>query len=482
MIAPGTATEFSVIISLVDHRDKAEECVLSFTRGQDFAPERFEIIVVSDGTEPGIDKRVQEMLREQDRFLVEPTRNEYRLFNRGAEIATGEVLVIVESHCVAESDFLKHFGEAFQKSELQAARGTSIGVASDALEEYEKAVFEESFSRGLKETEWNRVLIHCFAIRKRVYEEIGGFEERWENFGPWVLGARLHQVGTTIELVEHAKVRHFYMGGRDELRDFITRFTRSEWNYWAEGDRELRDRYFPEIPDWNSQSAVGGILTKSLFLKLSGLRSIRQAFTVQSRRMFLLVMKRARDRLFTNAAKNERRLIRESDSAWMKAVVSSSRNDFLEFWEACVRLGRFQAKFKSEKLHSQKLNLDEPFSVDRFSPLALYGWYSSETGNGGTKFSWCEPLCGIRVCIPMGVKRVLIEMETDIPNATQCRMVFADEVSWAQIRSLNPMVLEFRFPDRSVSEGWLTFVCPGFTDANENRILGMSAKTMTLSG
>ena len=218
MIDSAEAPGISIIVSLVDHRDEALPCINSLVNDQNASADDFEVIVVSDGSEPDMDQSIRGELRDHDLFLVEPSSNEYRLFNRGAREAKGDVVLVIESHCIAEHDFVSHFLRAFENPEVQALRCTTVGMADGKLKEFERDVFETSFERGLAQTEWNRVLIHGFAMRRSLYEEMDGFREKSENFGPWELGARLHQRGVIIDCLREARVLHRYMGYKEELR------------------------------------------------------------------------------------------------------------------------------------------------------------------------------------------------------------------------------------------------------------------------
>jgi len=71
--------EVSVIIPLLDHRGLAIECVESWVREQTYPRECFEVIVVTDGSDPALDLRVKALLERQDRMIKHATTNLFLL-------------------------------------------------------------------------------------------------------------------------------------------------------------------------------------------------------------------------------------------------------------------------------------------------------------------------------------------------------------------------------------------------------------------
>ncbi len=60
--------QISVIIPLFDARIGEEDCVGSWVNQDDFAAEKYEILVISDGESPEMEERIRSVLRPGDRI------------------------------------------------------------------------------------------------------------------------------------------------------------------------------------------------------------------------------------------------------------------------------------------------------------------------------------------------------------------------------------------------------------------------------
>jgi hypothetical protein len=99
--------EVSVILPMPDHRGYAERAVTSWTEGQTFARDRYEVIVASDGADAALDERVEPLLGPADRAIREDGATEIELYDKAARAARGRLLVFTEPHCIAEPDFIE---------------------------------------------------------------------------------------------------------------------------------------------------------------------------------------------------------------------------------------------------------------------------------------------------------------------------------------------------------------------------------------
>ena len=66
----------SVTTTLQFPREDPLECLQSWTTGQDLSSEDTELIVISNGSRPRLEKEVLTILREQDQFVTLETDNE----------------------------------------------------------------------------------------------------------------------------------------------------------------------------------------------------------------------------------------------------------------------------------------------------------------------------------------------------------------------------------------------------------------------
>jgi predicted dehydrogenase len=85
--------EASVILPLPDHRGYATKAVSSWTEGQTFDRDRFEVIVASDGAEPGLEESVEPLLGPRDRLIRAAGVEEVELYDSAARVARGRIVI-----------------------------------------------------------------------------------------------------------------------------------------------------------------------------------------------------------------------------------------------------------------------------------------------------------------------------------------------------------------------------------------------------
>lgn len=472
------APEISVIVSLVDHRDEALPCIEALTDQQDAPQRSFEIIVVSDGSEPQVDEVVKTRLRPHDQFLIEPSRNEYLLFNIGSQSAIGETILVIESHCIAACDFISRFQRAFRDPGVQAARCRSIGVAENPLEEHERDIFEDSFSVGLLDTSWNRVLIHGFALRRSLYRELGGFRIESGNFGPWVMGARLDRAGIEIEMVEDAMVEHHYMGEEAELREFIVRFCRGEWEYFAQGDQELVKDYFPSIPEWESQGQVCPVQVRRALCSVASVILFLRVAALEEREPFLWIVGQAAKRLLCPPVFRTLLYRRRSRASWVKARTQETRETFVEFWKTCIDLGRWLALLDhgEKEFIATKSGLKR--AVAELDPRALYGWSCSDPNSS---FRWVEPLFALSVELPKDAKTIVFDLALEHRGKDFCMQAGFPGFVRGSIHHSGERV-EFDLSRVPASKVTLLFWFPPIRENGTSNYLGGAIEAVTVEG
>src|SRR5690349_24415187 len=93
--------ELSVVLTLIDHDGHAAECVESWARGQDLPRERYEVIAVSNGADPPVDRLVESLLGPGDRLLRVSGSQGLELHDLGSRAAPGRWLLITVAQVVA---------------------------------------------------------------------------------------------------------------------------------------------------------------------------------------------------------------------------------------------------------------------------------------------------------------------------------------------------------------------------------------------
>ena len=255
--------EVSVIVALPDHRGLAIECVESWVREQTYPRECFEVIVVTDGSDPGLDTSVKELLGPEDQMICHETTNELLLYDVGARQARGKLLFITEPHCIAERECLEELVKFFLAHSYDGACCRSIGICANPMARMEERFFESGFRTFSREGDWRKVLLRGFAIYRDVYLQAGGFEHGFNRFGEWALAAKLHSQGRRLGYAAGATVRHLYTNNFRELVPPVKDFARGECAYRASSPVEYCERYFGHVEEWAQRESLRPSIARS---------------------------------------------------------------------------------------------------------------------------------------------------------------------------------------------------------------------------
>ncbi len=130
--------------------------------------------------------------------------------NRGAREANGDVLFFVDSDVQLRNDTLERIARHFEDSGTDAVFGSYDDAPSDpGLVSRYKNLFHH-FIHQTSEREANTFWGGCGAIRRSVFLEVGGFDERYTepSIEDIELGYRLRDAGHSIVLDRDVQAKH----------------------------------------------------------------------------------------------------------------------------------------------------------------------------------------------------------------------------------------------------------------------------------
>lgn len=212
---------FSLIIPVYNRPDEVRELLDSLTlqRCKDF-----EVVVVEDGSQVPCDQVVESYRDRLDiRYYNKPNSGPGQSRNYGAERATGEYLIVLDSDCIIPEGYLDAV-----KAELQAAPADAFGGPDRAHVSFtrtQKAInyamtsfFTTGGIRGGKK-KLDKFYPRSFnmGIRAEVYKALGGFSKM--RFGEDIdFSIRIFKGGYKCRLFPEAWVWH---KRRTDLRKFF---------------------------------------------------------------------------------------------------------------------------------------------------------------------------------------------------------------------------------------------------------------------
>jgi glycosyltransferase involved in cell wall biosynthesis len=217
-----------------------------------------EIIVVIDGPDDGHAEAAAAM---DAQVVVQPERGgPARARNRGAELAGGEILLFVDSDVEVPENLAADVAELFSDDVgLAAAIGSYDDDPGepDFLSRYRNLLHHYVHQTGHDEasTFW----AGCGAVRRRIFLEAGGFDERYAvpSIEDIELGSRLVRAGHRIRMAKDLQVKHL--------------------KRWRFADMLVTDLFRRAAP-WTEQMLRDGEMVNDLNVKTSDRISVVAAF------------------------------------------------------------------------------------------------------------------------------------------------------------------------------------------------------------
>lgn len=178
-----------------------------------------EVIVVSDGSTDQTEEIVSQNFPEV-RLLAIPPSGLSIARNRGAEIATGEILAFTDDDCEPDQEWLARLDRAFANPKIAAAGGPNLPPPARHWAEAVVISAPGAPSHVLLDDTSAEHLPGCnIAVRKSVFAEIGGFDPDFRTAGDDVdFCWRLADEGYELGFVPGAFVWHWR---RSSTRAFL---------------------------------------------------------------------------------------------------------------------------------------------------------------------------------------------------------------------------------------------------------------------
>ncbi|MGI5819489.1 MAG: glycosyltransferase [Armatimonadota bacterium] len=214
---------------------------------QDFPADEYEIIVVDDGSK---DDTAEQVRRFPVRLLSQENAGAAAARNRGAGVARGDVLLFVDADCINPPDAVRRLvgsvrcnGGPQIVSAIYAATPDLPLVTSCLNEEIRFRHLHLSDSPG-------HVGSYCMAMPRRVFEDLGGFDERFKRSEDNEFCTEAVERGYELHVLQDVALAHHHVRTmRAWLRD---QYTSAYWKLQSlrtHSKTRVSDGYFG-LRDW----------------------------------------------------------------------------------------------------------------------------------------------------------------------------------------------------------------------------------------
>jgi glycosyltransferase involved in cell wall biosynthesis len=192
------------------------EACLRSVLGQDYPPDRLEVVVADGGSTDGTRQIVERMAAADPRIgLVDnPARVQAAGMNAAIRRAQGDVIVRMDVHCVYEHDYVRKCVEVLERTGADNAGGAQRARANTAFQRAVCAALSSPLGVGsagyrssLKEGFVDTVFLGAFP--RRIFEEVGLYDPGAVTNEDAELNQRIHAAGGRVYLSREIVV-HYY--------------------------------------------------------------------------------------------------------------------------------------------------------------------------------------------------------------------------------------------------------------------------------
>lgn len=213
-VSPRTSEEVpfvSVVIPVYNRQDFVSVCLASLC-SQTYPLERYEILLVDDGSTDGTSERAREMLRGwPGAFQIIEKANEgpASARNAGIKASQADVIAFIDSDCVAEASWLEQLVETLVASDADGVGGPLVNIVPKGwVAQYLDAA--SFFRHRVRHGQVDYLLTANVAFRRSVLVSVNGFSQYKGVWGEDAdLSFRLIQEGYTLVLAEQGIVTHY---------------------------------------------------------------------------------------------------------------------------------------------------------------------------------------------------------------------------------------------------------------------------------
>ena len=227
--------EVSVIVPARDGHDLLVRCLraLGEQRGME---DRFEVIVVDDGSEQPLKPLAEE---HGARCIVQEPLGPAAARNTGAQAAQGKILAFTDSDCAPVETWLQNLTAPFDDPEIVGVKGTYASEQAGWVPRFVQQEYEAKYRRMASLESIDFIDTYSAAYRRDVFLENGGFDSAFPvpSVEDQELSFRLAHKGYRMVFAPQAVVVHIH----DET---VCEYTRRKFNigYW----KAFMLRWLPE--------------------------------------------------------------------------------------------------------------------------------------------------------------------------------------------------------------------------------------------
>ena len=178
---------------------------------QTYHKDKYEVIVIDDGSTDGTSKFIQELQNKYSvnlKYFFQKNKGPAAARNSGINIASGDIVAFIDSDCIAEKDWIQEISKWYENNRVAGIGGTIKAKPSDSRVGQYCAYVKMNERPEIDKTGIVYLVTANASFRKEYLKQIGGFDERYNFPGgeDMDLCHRLRMQGYVLKYNRNAEV------------------------------------------------------------------------------------------------------------------------------------------------------------------------------------------------------------------------------------------------------------------------------------
>lgn len=483
--------QISIIFPLIIHRGQARKCFNSWSKEQTYFRDCYEMILISDGSEPKLERELKSRLLPHDQFIITSTlNNPIDIYNQAANQAKGQWLLLCESHSRADPRCVEELFNFVLNNGLDGACCHSNNILLNNFQKMEEKMFDDATQVRLQTDHWNKIYLRGSLVKRSVFLELGGLHARYGLFAEALLGVLINKHCYKLGYAKNAIVNHFNNWTLHELIDAVSDYTEGESRYYGDYPQTFNEPYFSIPNNWGEQGWLDRQLIyytwvsmgKSLLKKpKEGSARYIEWLTVFPLMVFgpkwnYLKMKALV--YFATwhcrfVAWNERLLWKKYEYLYKTLLVNRSQFRYLV------------SENKAENNKYAHLQLGVSYCISMLSARCLWGFYPKENYNN-ILFCWTKPVATLKLIFSPDNYQLCLTLAPVHPFTQDLQIFINGKLikNW-KLLSLFELQIPINKKDCNSSSFQYLVICspvlqPTKHGSTDNRLLGLPLSSMKL--
>jgi len=237
----------SVIIPTYNESKNIKNC-LNALLNQSYPKDKYEIIVVDDGSEDSTGEIIKKEFGDKVKFIKQERQGAGAARNNGVKMAKGEIIIFIDADCIATYNWIEEMVKLFTYQEIIGVQGAYSTYQQSIIAQFCQIEFEERYDRLKKKKYIDFVGSFSAAFQKEFFIKIGGFKTDFKMNEDVNLSYRIIKKGGKLAFNPNAIVYHLHP---DTLIKYLkTKLWRGYWRiqvYKEFQHKIISDDYTPEI-------------------------------------------------------------------------------------------------------------------------------------------------------------------------------------------------------------------------------------------